>query len=195
MRSLWPALLVLACAAGARAQGVRVEPRLFVKEGHFFTSLGGAWLERGDYWQSPGLSLSAAYYPTESGGAEARLIFLFSSLSASAQEISAATGFVPEARKPEALALAGWRQSFTYGKLAIAGEALHFDLQGALHGGGLFTDGGFAPAACASAGFLARLNRWVFLQLDLGLLLSFEQRQKSGVSAGFLPILSMGAEL
>jgi len=187
--------LLLLCAAAARAEGVRVEPRLFVKQGHFFTSMGGAWLERGDYWVNPALSLSAAYYPSESGGAEARLLWFFSSLSDSAQRISAATGFVPDARKPEVLALAGWRQSLTYGKVVIAGQALHFDLQGALHGGGLFTDRGFAPAVGASGGVLARLNRWVFLQLDIGLLLSFDQRQRSGAALGFLPVLSAGAEL
>ena len=65
----------------------------------------------------------------------------------------------------------------------------------ALHGGGLFPDRGFAPAVGASAGILARLNRWVFLQLDLGLLLSFEQRQRSGAALGFLPLFSAGAEL
>ena len=188
-------LFVLFCALGARAQAVRVEPRLFVKQGHFFTSFGGTWLERGDYWLNPGLSLSAAYYPTESGGTEVRVLWFFSSLSESARQISAATGFVPDARKPEALALAGWRQSLTYGKVSLAGEAVHFDLQGALHGGGLFTDRGFAPAVSASAGILARLNRWVFLQLDLGLLLSFEQRQRSGAALGFFPLLSAGAEL
>lgn len=187
--------LLLICAAGVRAEGVRVEPRLFVKQGHFFTSLGGAWLERGDYWVNPALSFSAAYYPSESGGAEARVLWFFSSLSESAQRVSAATGFVPDARKPEALALAGWRQSLTYGKVALAGQALHFDVQGALHGGGLFTDRGFAPAIGASAGVLARLNRWVFLQLDLGLLLSFDQRQRSGAALGLLPVLSAGAEL
>jgi hypothetical protein len=190
----WCALLVL-CAAAARAEGVRVEPRLFVKQRHFFTSFGGAWLERADYWVNPALSVSAAYYPTESGGVEARLLWFFSSLSDSAQRVSAATGFVPDARKPEALALAGWRQSLTYGKVALAGQAVHFDVQGALHGGGLFTDRGFAPAIGASGGVLARLNRWMFLQLDLGLLLSFDQRQRSGAALGLLPVLSAGAEL
>jgi len=188
-------LAVLLCALGARAQAVRVEPRLFVKQGHWFTSFGGTWLERGDYWLNPGLSLSAAYYPSESGGAEVRAMWFFSSLSDSARQVGAATGFVPDARKPEVLALAGWRQSLTYGKVALAGEAVHFDLQGALHAGGLFTDRGLAPAVSASTGILARLNRWVFLQLDLGLLLSFEQRQRAGASLGFFPLLSAGAEL
>jgi len=109
--------------------------------------------------------------------------------------VAAATGFVPDARQPQALALLGWRQSLTYGKISLGDSALHFDVQGALHGGGLFTDRGFAPAVGASAGILARLNRWVFAQLDLGLLLSFEQRQRSAAALGFLPVLSLGAEL
>jgi len=40
--------LILLCALGARAEGIRVEPRLFVKRGHFFASVGGAWLDRRD---------------------------------------------------------------------------------------------------------------------------------------------------
>ena len=189
------ALLALLSPLAARAEGVRVEPRLFVKQGHFFTSFGGAWLERGDYWLNPGLSFTATYYPSESGGPEARLLWFFSSLNDSAQRVAAATGFVPDARAPQALLLAGWRQSLTYGKVALAGEAIHFDLQGALHGGGLFTDRGLAPAVGASAGILARLNRWVFLQLDVGALLSFDQRQRGGAALGLLPVLLAGAEL
>jgi hypothetical protein len=187
--------LVLLCAVGARAEGVRVEPRLFVKQGHFFTSVGAAWLERSDYWLNPGFSFSAAYYPWEGGGIETRVLWFFSSLSDSAQRMSAATGFVPDARQPQALALLGWRQSLTYGKVALAGAALHFDLQGALHCGGMFTDRGLAPAAAASVGILGRLNRWMFAQLDVGLLLSLEQRQRSGAALGLLPVLSLGAEL
>ena len=189
------ALLALLCPLAAAAEGVRVEPRLFVKQGHVFTSFGGTWLERGDYWLNPGVSFTATYYPSESGGPEARLLWFFSSLNDSAQRVAAATGFVPDARAPQALLLAGWRQSLTYGKVALAGEAIHFDLQGALHGGGLFTDRGLAPAVGASAGILARLNRWVFLQLDVGMLLSFEQRQRGGAALGLLPVLSAGAEL
>lgn len=189
------AALVLACALAARAEDVRVEPRQFVKQGRFFTSLGATWLERSDYWLSPGLLLSATYYPTERGGPEARLFWFFSSLSDSAQRISTTTGFLPDARQPNALALIGWRQSLTYGKVAIAGTALHFDVQGAAHAGGLFTDGGLAPAVGASAGIVGRLGSHVFAQFDLGLLLSFEQRQRSSAALGFLPVFSVGVDL
>ena len=189
------AALVLVCALAARAEDVRVEPRQFVKQGRIFTSLGVTWLERSDYWLSPGLLLSATYYPTEHGGPEARLFWFFSSLSDSAQRISSTTGFVPDARQPEALALIGWRQSLTYGKVAIAGAALHFDVQGAAHAGGLFTDRGLAPAFGVSAGIVGRLGWHVFTQLDLGLLLSFEQRQKSSAALGFLPVFSLGVDL
>ena len=187
--------LVLLCAVAARAEGVRVEPRLLVKQGHFFTSVGAAWLERGDYWLNPGVSFSAAYYPSESGGIETRVLWFFSSLSGSAQRVSTTTGFVPDARQPQALALLGWRQSLTYGTVALAGAAMRFDVQGALHCGGMFTDRGVAPAAGASVGVVARLNRWMFAQLDVGLLLSLEQRQRSGAALGLLPMLSLGAEL
>src|SRR5205085_1207835 len=61
MRVLIAAALV---AEGALAQ-VRVEPRLFVKAQHIFVSGGLTWLERGDYYNSPGAALSAAYYLRE----------------------------------------------------------------------------------------------------------------------------------
>jgi hypothetical protein len=189
------AALVLLCALAARAEDVRVEPRQFVKQGRFFTSLGATWLERGDYWLNPGLLFSATYYPTERGGPEARLFLFFSSLSDSAQRISTTTGFVPDARRPDALALLGWRHSLTYGKLAIAGTAFHFDVQGAAHAGGLFTDAGIAPAFGASAGIVGRLGSHIFTQFDLGLLLSFEQRQRSSAALGFLPVFSVGVDL
>jgi hypothetical protein len=35
----------------------------------------------------------------------------------------------------------------------------------------------------------------MFAQLDVGLLLSLEQRQRSGAALGLLPVLSLGAEL
>jgi hypothetical protein len=57
-------------AAAARAEDVRVEPRLLVKEHHLFASLGPTWLDRDDYYVSPGLALSLAWYPVESGAVE-----------------------------------------------------------------------------------------------------------------------------
>jgi hypothetical protein len=189
------AALVLLCALSARAEDIRVEPRLFVKQGRIFTSFGLTYLERGDYWVSPGIALSATYYPSERGGPDARLVWFFSSLSGSAQQVATSTGFVPDARQPNALALVGWRQSLTYGKVALGGSALHFDVQGSAHGGGLFTDRGVAPAVSAAAGIAGRLGSHLFAQIDLGLLLSFEQRQRGGAALGFLPVFSFGVDL
>lgn len=187
--------LLLTCALGASAEEVRVERRLLVKENHLFASLGAAWFDRSDYFVSPGAALSIAYYPIESGGVEIRYLQLFSSLSGSAQTVYNLFQLSPDAQRPVALALAGWRQSLTYGKVAVAGAALHFDVQAALHAGALLTDRATAPAVAASVGVLMRVSRHVFGQLDLGLATTFEQRSFSGAAVGFLPVLSVGAEL
>jgi hypothetical protein len=189
------AALLFACALGASAQEVRVERRLLVKEKHLFASLGAAWLDRSDYFVSPGAALSVAYYPIESGGPEVRFVKLFSSLSSSARTVFDAFGMTPDVQRPVSLALVGWRQSLTYGKVAIAGSAVHFDVQAALHGGALFTDRATAPAVEGSLGVLVRVSQRVFAQFDLGVATTFEQRAFSGAAAGFLPILSVGAEL
>lgn len=186
---------LLGCSLAASAQEVRVERRLLVKEKHFFASLGATWFDRSDYFVSPGAALSVAYYPIESGGPEVRYLRLFSRLSGSAQTVYDLIGLTPDAQRPVALALAGWRQSLTYGKIAIAGAALHFDVQGALHAGALFTDRATAPAVAGSLGLLLRVSPRVFAQLDLGIAATFEQRVFSGAAAGFLPVLSVGAEL
>ena len=187
--------LLLACALGASAQEVRVERRLLVKEKHLFASLGATWFDRSDYFVSPGAALSVAYYPIESGGPEVRYVKLFSTLSGSARTVYDLFGLSPDAQRPLALALAGWRQSLTYGKVAVAGTAIHFDVQGALHVGALFTDRATAPAVSGSLGVLVRVSPRVFAQLDLGIAATFEERVFSGAAAGFLPVLSVGAEL
>jgi hypothetical protein len=179
----------------ARAEDVRVEPRLFVKDHHFFASLGPTWLERDDYYVSPGVALSLAWYPVESGAVEVRYARFFSSLSSSAQEVYNLVGLMPDAHRPVGLLLGGWRQSLTYGKVSLAGAAIHFDVQAAFDGGLLFTDRATAPAFGASIGVVARVTRRIFAQLDLGALASFEQRQYARAALGFLPVLSMGAEL
>jgi hypothetical protein len=188
-------LLSLCLAAAAHAEDVRVEPRLLVKQHHLFASLGPTWLDRDDYYASPGLALSLAWYPIESGGVELRFARFFSSLTSSAQEVYDLVGLAPDAHRPVGLAQAGWRQSLTYGKVSVAGAAIHFDVQAAFDAGLLFTDRATAPAFGASVGLLARMTRRIFAQLDLGALASFEQRQRAHAALGFMPMLSMGAEL
>jgi len=52
-----------------------------------------------------------------------------------------------------------------------------------------------APAVSAAAGIAGRLGSHLFAQIDLGLLLSFEQRQRGGAALGFLPVFSFGVDL
>jgi len=124
-----------------------------------------------------------------------RFVRLFSSLSGSARTVYDLFRMSPDTQRPVAMALAGWRQSLTYGKVAVAGAAVHFDVQAALHAGALLTDRATAPALAGSLGVLVRVSPRIFAQLDLGLAATFEQRVFSGAAAGFLPVLSVGAEL
>ena len=77
-------LLLIALLSPAALAQVRVEQRLLVKDGHLFVSAGGTWLERNDYYSSPGVVLSAVYYPRENDGLELRTALFASSMSGSA---------------------------------------------------------------------------------------------------------------
>ncbi len=183
------------CSLPALAQ-TRVEPRLLIKEHHVFASGGLTWLERGDYYDSPGLIAQLSYYPIEQGGLDLQLSGLFSFLSTSGQEVFRVNGLVPDAHMPQGLILAGWRHTLAYGKAAIGAQIFHFDLQGAAHVGTLITDRAWTPALSVSGGLLVRMSERFFGQLDLGILTNYESRQQSSpVNFGFLPLLSIGVEL
>ena len=189
------ASLALLPSAPALAE-TRVEPRLLIKERHFFVSAGPTWLERGDYYDSPGLVAQISWYPVEQGGLDLQLAGLFSFLSTSGNEIFRVSGLVADAHMPKGFVLAGWRQTLAYGKLAVGSSVVHFDLQGALHLGSLITDRAWTPALSASGGVLVRLGERVFGQLELGVLGNYEARkQASNFNVGFLPLLTLGARL
>ena len=174
---------------------MRVEPRLFVKAQHIFVSGGLTWLERGDYYNSPGAALSAAYYLREGDAVELRAAVFASWLGASGDQVVRRTGLVPDAHQPVSLIAAGWRHSLTYGKVALEHSVLHFDLQAGVDLGTLLTDRALTPAACGFVGVMARLGERLYGQLDLGILTSIEQRSSSVVTAGFLPLLTLGGRL
>ena len=188
-------LLLIAVLSPAALAQVRVEQRLLVKDGHLFVSAGGTWLERNDYYSSPGVVLSAVYYPRENDGLELRTALFASSMSGSAGEVLAATGLKPDAQRPVALLLAGWRHSLAYGKIAVGSGVVHFDVQSGLHLGTLITDVSATPALSASAGVVARLGTRGFAQLDLALLVSREQRTSAVLALGALPLLTFGFSL
>ena len=185
-------LLFLAVLSPAALAQVRVEPRLLVKERHLLLSGGFGWLERNDDYLSPGGTLSAVYYLREDDGAELRAAFFASSLDGSAQRVLDSTGLRPDSQSPQALLLAGWRHSLTYGKVALASSVVHFDVQSGLHLGTLITDRAATPALSASMALVARLGARGFAQLDLALLASIEKRSTNVLALGVLPILSLG---
>jgi hypothetical protein len=190
------ALLVAAALIAPAALGqVRVEPRLFVKDHRIFLSGGLTWLERGDYYNSPGAAFSGAYYLREGDALEVRAIVFASWLGSSGDQVVRRTGLVPDAHRPVSLLAAGWRHSLAYGKVALAGSILHFDVQGGADLGTLITDRAVTPAAAGFFGVMARLGDRLYGQLDLGLLGSIESRSSSVPTVGFLPLLTLGAWL
>jgi hypothetical protein len=192
MRALLAMALIAPAALG---QQVRVEPRLFVKDQHIFLSGGLTWLERGDYYNSPGAVFSAAYYLREGDAFELRTAIFASWMGASGDQVVRRTGLVPDAQKPVSLLAGGWRHSLTYGKVALAGSILHFDIQGGADLGTLITDKALTPAGCAFFGVMARLGDSFYGQLDFALVGSVEQRSTPVFTAGFLPMLTLGGWL
>jgi hypothetical protein len=188
-------LLLIATLSPAALAQVRVEPRLLVKEGQLFISGGATWLARNDYYSSPGITLSAIYYAGEDNGVELRTALFASWLDDSAKEVFGATGLKPDAQKPVALLLGGWRHSLAYGKVAVGSGVVHFDVQSGLYAGTLITDAAATPALAASVGVIARLGRRGFAQLDFSLLASREQRSTAVLTLGVLPGLTFGFSL
>lgn len=181
---------------GTEGAPVRVERRLLLKRGHVFLTGGLTYLARGDYYLNPGLVASGSWYPIESGGLELRLGLFVSTLGSAGSEVFDRTGLVPEAHRPVALTAVGWRQSLGYGKVLVGEDNLvHFDVQLAAHLGFLFTDRGVSPSPMAGPGLLLRLTPNLHAQLDVPVVLMFEQRSQGLLSLGVQPTLTLGVAL
>ena len=189
------ALLAIALAAPAALAQVRVEPRLFAKDQHLFLSGGITWLERGDYYNSPGFVFTGAYYLREGDALELRTAVFASWLGESGDQVVRRTGLVPDSQKPVSLLAAGWRHSLAYGKVALGGSILHFDVQGGADLGTLITDRAMTPALLGFFGVMGRLGDHFYGQLDLGILGSVEKRSSPVATFGFLPVLTLGGWL
>ncbi|HZX93805.1 MAG TPA: hypothetical protein VFE90_04770 [Myxococcales bacterium] len=189
------ALVLAALLSPAAFAQVRVEPRLLVKDHRWFVSGGLTWLERGDYYNSPGFLAQASYYLRENDAVEVRAIVFASWLGSSADEVFQNTGLVPDAQKPVSLLAAGWRHSLAYGKVTTGSSVLHFDLQGGADLGLLITDRAANPALLGFFGVAARLGNHLYGQFDLALMGSIESRSTTVFTMGFLPVLTLGAAL
>jgi hypothetical protein len=177
---------------------VRVQQRFAVKAKLTQIFAGADYLSRGDFYNSPGVRVGAAYYVLEPLGVEVQVGYFWSSLDATAQQVKTITGTLPDSHPPGLLALAGARYSIGYGKLMVGGlgGVIHFEPQAFVHGGVHDNGGEVGPSADFGLGFLVYLMPRVFLRADVSVTLDWETRSGATKTVwGTLPALSVGAML
>lgn len=177
------------------AAELRVQNR-FARNAGTLQLFGGVdYLERRDFYVSPGVRLGATYFIWESIGAEVQISHYFSRLNQAALEVEHMIGQLPDSRAPTWLLLAGGRYSMGYGKMMISGfgHAIHFQPQALLQGGLHIHDGSYGPSGLVGIGLLVHATpRW-FFRLEGGMTLEAERRVTGTVAVlGFLPALVTG---
>jgi hypothetical protein len=180
------------------ATDVRVQSRFAVKAKSAQLFGAGEYLSRGDFYNSPGLRIGAAYYPIESLGLEVTISHFWSSLNAEAERVKKTLGALPDSHAPGWLFLAGLRYSIGYGKLMIGGlgGAIHFEPQAFMHVGGHAHDRDAGLSGDGGLGLLVFLRPKVFVRLDAAIVYEREDRSGQSVSVwGTLPSLAVGGTL
>jgi hypothetical protein len=189
---------VVSDAAPRPETAVRVQQRFAEKAKLTQVFAGADYLSRGDYYNSPGLRVGAAYYVLEPLGLEVQVSHFWSSLNASAQQVFSMYGLLPDSHPPGWLVLAGARYSIGYGKLMVGGlgGVIHFEPQAFLHAGFHDNGGEVGPSTDFGLGFLVYLMPRVFLRADVAVTLEWESRSgKTDTVWGTLPALSLGGML
>jgi hypothetical protein len=177
---------------------VRVQQRFALKAKQTQIFGGFEYLSRGDFYNSPGLRVGATYYLLESLGLEAMLAHDWSSLDATAKQVEADTGLLPDSHPPGWRAMLGARYSIGYGKLMVGGlgGVVHFEPQAFLHGGIHDNGGEIGPSTDAGLSFLVFLTPRFFARVDAAVTLDFESRSGTTIGVwGALPALSAGGTL
>lgn len=185
-------------AAPRPETAVRVQQRFAVKAKLTQIFAGADYLSRGDFYNSPGVRVGAAYYVLEPLGLEAQVGYFWSSLDATAEQVKSTTGTLPDSHPPGWLALVGARYSIGYGKLMVGGlgGVIHFEPQAFVHGGVHDNGGEVGPSADLGLGFLVYLTPRMFLRADVSVSLDWEERSGATKTVwGTLPALSVGAML
>lgn len=174
----------------------RVQARFVQKVHHTLLFAGAEYLARGDFYNSPGLRLGAAYQVLESLALEIQLSHYWSSLNDEAQRLAQTLGAVPDTRPPTWLGLAGLRWSFGYGKLLVGGGIIHLEPQLFAHAGIHDYGGDVQPSGDAGLGLLVFLTPRLFTRLDVAVTLERESRSDQNVAVwGALPALTLGGLL
>jgi hypothetical protein len=161
-------------------------------------SAGFEYLSRGDFYNSPGVRVGAAYYPIEPLGLEARISHYWSSLDATAQEVVSTTGTLPDSHPPGWVGMVGARYSIGYGKLIVGGLGgiVHFEPQAFIHAGIHDNGGEIGPSADFGLGFLVFLMPRLFVRADVPVTLDWEKRYTREVTVfGTAPALCVGGML
>ena len=177
---------------------VRVQQRFALKEKQLQIFAGAEYLSRGDFYNSPGLRVGAAYYVLESLGLEGQVSYTWSSLDATAQEVRDMLGAIPDSHPPGWLVMAGARYSIGYGKIMVGGlgGVIHFEPQAFAHAGVHDNGGDVGPSVDAGLGFLAFLTPRLFARIDIAVQLDWETRSGQTVTVwGMAPALSLGGML
>jgi hypothetical protein len=177
---------------------LRVQNRFASNAGTVQVFGGGVYLERRDFYVSPGLGLGGTYYLDEALGLEVQIARFFSSLNQAGQEVQHTYGALPDSRAPTWLFMAGARYALGYGKMMIGGvdQVVHFQPQALVQLGAHVNDGSLGPSGRAGLGLLVHLTpRW-FVRLDGALTIDLESRQTGSATVlGFLPSLVAGGRL
>jgi hypothetical protein len=177
---------------------IRVQPRFAVKAHLVQVFAGAEYLSRGDFYNSPGVRIGAAYYLLEPLAVEVQASHYWSSLDATAEQVKASLGALPDSHPPGWLLLAGARYSIGYGKMMVGGlgGVIHFEPQAFAHAGVHDNDGDVGPSADAGLGLLVFLTPRLFARLDAAIVFDRESRSGQTVSVwGTLPALSLGGML
>jgi hypothetical protein len=174
---------------------VRVQNQFAHNAGTLQLFGGIDYLERRDFYVSPGVRVGATYFLWESLGIELQVSHYFSRLNQAGLQVEQMVGVIPDSRAPTWLVLAGGRYAMGYGKMMIGGlnHVIHFQPQAFLQAGMHVHDGSFGPSALGGIGLLVHATpRW-FVRLDGGMTFEVEQRVTGTVAVlGFLPSLVTG---
>jgi outer membrane beta-barrel protein len=180
------------------ATDVRVQARFAVKAKTAQLFGGAEYLSRGDFYNSPGARIGAAYYPFESFGVELQISHYWSSLNAEGERVKRMAGLLPDSHAPSWLFLAGGRYSIGYGKLLVGGlgGAIHFEPQAFVHAGMHAHEGDVGFTADGGLGFLVYLTPKMFVRIDAAIVFDREDRSGKSVSVwGTAPSLGVGGTL
>ena len=174
---------------------IRVQGRYAHNVGTVQLFGGVDYLERRDFYISPGLRLGATYFVWEWLGLEVQLSRYFSQLNKAGLDVEQMLGVVPDSRAPTWLLVGGGRVAFGYGKMMIAGlhRSIHFEPQALVQAGVHSHDGSIGPSGLAGLGLMIHATpRW-FFRLEGGVTVEIERRVTGTTTVvGFLPSLVTG---